>query len=903
MVILQSSKRSLRICSLIGLSILSLYIFVIFISYSQWYRPLQLQITDSVKPNSHEEIHADGPGQDDTQHMYLPLLLAELWKPLIHPIDDRIFVTDKRERFEVPTSQMRWKKPLGKKVILIDTDTRLNTTEENTILDKRPLHFPTLHGRTGGHLNHYLYAMIHGYDYRLVRAADYPDRHGTWVKPAIAKEALKTHDFVISLDSDAVFTHLNLPIEWLMNLWDIRPEETLVAMAYDLDIKIDYDPRGNLVLNTGFVISQASQRTQEIYERWEDCPRSIPGCEHWNFKWAHEQSAFSHYIRYEFNRTHDVKNIPCSHANGNEFTAEGQCKCQGIFEEIDSWAVRQCNFLHPQKSAVACESELLPGVEGRKFISLLLPHSFLHNFWIALILSINIICLQSWSRFLDSVWAWYSPDLEMTASTFYHITIELLGSSTDVRELTDNEAKAFESFVGGDKAEDFRVLTLTPTLDKACGARVIGFGTPFHGVNTTVDGYVNQDTQISGVASLSEILHRKDFTILVEETRLAPYLPYLKASRKPEAFGYGEVHKWDITRYREQVPKLRGNVFSPRVRFENANERDTDLTQMHRVGEEPVEKTTQFVCLLEPDKIFRPRHWRAARRALRGDASKLEVTFKPSQGVPWSVSWEASHLTFASSDHLRGVDLKRRLPLLLKRPEDNSHSQKFCPFSYPKYEGTGDDLKRSTVAFRCSLNLHSEALWVSAMNNLSSPNILPATMEADPRAFSKQAIFNELLIGEGLWSLQKQGVNVELPSFDIFDGIPANIRDACLKHVFQNDKERVRRYFGKLYFGLGLVSGPPGTGKSHIASIVVILMCLNKSIKHVYVAAASNGATDNIVERIDGMAQTIIEPLLGSDVKHLMLLRGYGLGIEGDNCTRALLTMPFKEYAIWNPSP
>ncbi|KAI6747699.1 hypothetical protein HG531_008241 [Fusarium graminearum] len=396
-------------------------------------------------------------------------------------------------------------------------------------------------------------------------------------------------------------------------------------------------------------------------------------------------------------------------------------------------------------------------------------------------------------------------------STLHHITIELLGSSTNVRELTDNEAKAFESYVSRDKTEGFRVLTLTPTTDKACGPRVNGFGTSFHGVNATVDGY--------------------------------------------------------------------------------------------RVGEEPAEKTTQFVCLLEPDKIFRPHHWRAARRALHGDASKLEVTFKPSKDVPWSVSWEASHLTFASSDHLRGVDLKRRLPLLLKRPEDNSRSHKFCPFSYPKYEGTGDDLKRSTVVFHCHLNLHSESLRVFAINHLSSPKISPSTMEADPRASSKQAIFNELLIGQGLWSLQKQGVNVELPSFDIFDGIPVDVRDACLKHVFENDKERVRRYFGKLHLGLGLVSGPPGTGKSHLASIVVILMCLNKSIKHVYVAAASNGATDNIVERIDGMAQTIIGTLLGSDVKHLMLLRGYSLDIEVENCTMALLNIPFKEDAIWNPSP
>ena len=108
--------------------------------------------------------------------------------------------------------------------------------------------------------------MIHGYDYRLVKAADYPDRHGTWIKPAIAKEALKSYDFVVSLDSDAVFTHLDLPLEWLMNLWDVRLE-TLVAMAYDLDIKADYDSHNNLILNTGFVISQASKRTQELYSR------------------------------------------------------------------------------------------------------------------------------------------------------------------------------------------------------------------------------------------------------------------------------------------------------------------------------------------------------------------------------------------------------------------------------------------------------------------------------------------------------------------------------------------------------------------------------------------------------------------------------------------------------------
>jgi hypothetical protein len=36
-----------------------------------------------------------------------------------------------------------------------------------------------------------------------------------------------------------------------------------------------------------------------------------------------------------------------------------------------------------------------------------------------------------------------------------------------------------------------------------------------------------------------------------------------------------------MARYRQQIPKLRGLTFEPKVRLENANERDTALTQMH----------------------------------------------------------------------------------------------------------------------------------------------------------------------------------------------------------------------------------------------------------------------------------------------------------------------------------
>ncbi|RBR16848.1 uncharacterized protein FIESC28_06763 [Fusarium coffeatum] len=50
------------------------------------------------------------------------------------------------------------------------------------------------------------------------------------------------------------------------------------------------------------------------------------------------------------------------------------------------------------------------------------------------------------------------------------------------------------------------------------------------------------------------------------------------------------------------------------------------------------------------------------------------------------------------------------------------------------------------------------------------------------------------------------------------------------------------------------------------------------------------------------MAQDVTQKLQG-DIKQLMVLRGYSLSIEGDNCTQALLRRHFKADTIWDTSP
>ncbi|KAF2834713.1 hypothetical protein M501DRAFT_999960 [Patellaria atrata CBS 101060] len=182
---------------------------------------------------------------------------------------------------------------------------------------------------SAGMLNHYMYAEIHGYDYKFIRGVNYNDRHGTWVKPAAIAQVLPEYDFVVFLDADAIFPHLEIPIEWLLNYWRISPQIS-AALALDPPLKVNDDVHGHTMLNTGFVIFQNNEKTREIVKDWEECPTDTkyPTCSNWTYKWAHEQSAFSNFIRYD--HPENVMELPCAEANGAP-QAKHMGGCTGTF--------------------------------------------------------------------------------------------------------------------------------------------------------------------------------------------------------------------------------------------------------------------------------------------------------------------------------------------------------------------------------------------------------------------------------------------------------------------------------------------------------------------------------------------------------------------------------------------
>lgn len=172
-------------------------------------------------------------------------------------------------------------------------------------------------------LNHQLYAMIHGYDYKFYQARHMEDRHDTWIMPHVFRELVPDYQFVVAMDADVTIPHLDVPLEWMFNRWGVQ-EHTSMALPWDAEEfhdskSISLDSKGLRVLNTGFVVAQNSPTTLQMLDAWKECPSGsrYEGCARWAYEWSHEQRAFSEYIRYDFNKTAEtVVSIPCDDAVG-----------------------------------------------------------------------------------------------------------------------------------------------------------------------------------------------------------------------------------------------------------------------------------------------------------------------------------------------------------------------------------------------------------------------------------------------------------------------------------------------------------------------------------------------------------------------------------------------------------
>ncbi|KAF2025413.1 hypothetical protein EK21DRAFT_116816 [Setomelanomma holmii] len=278
--------------------------------------------------------------------------IAAVFKSIkVHPTD-RYYRDSKGKHFAGANgNQSTWTEPLGKRVLIVNVDTRVPTGDNQILNPSGKIDWESVPSSGTGLVshaiaNHYLYSMIHGYDYRYFQAVNMPDHHATWIKPHIVKDLLPDYDFVVVIDADAVISHPEIPLEWMFNRWGIA-KHTSMALPHDTEEFVDgksisTDSKGVPVLNSGFIIAQNNNVTFEMLEAWGNCTTQVryPGCARWKGEWSHEQRAFSEYIRYDFGKVPGtIVGIPCDDAMGYpNFKAENEAKgnagvsdCNGNF--------------------------------------------------------------------------------------------------------------------------------------------------------------------------------------------------------------------------------------------------------------------------------------------------------------------------------------------------------------------------------------------------------------------------------------------------------------------------------------------------------------------------------------------------------------------------------------------
>jgi hypothetical protein len=278
---------------------------------------------------SPRKIIADEFANDRSAPTTINDVVRLLFSPLKLAPDAPAVTADDGSVYELPENP-RYKKKLGKEVLILDLDTRpLKSTQDfqNGDFDWRKLNHVS-----GGVFNHYTYALVHGYDYKFVHAKNFNDRHATWIKPSALANQIKNYKWIVFLDADATFRFMHLPIEWMLNYWDIQPQHS-ITMAKDPwnpnEPQFNSDRFNRTYTNTGFMVVQNNEKIQEILKAWHECPDNTryPGCSDWKKPKFHEQSAFGEYVRYDYEDY--IKELECKEANG--FPGVEISNCTGHF--------------------------------------------------------------------------------------------------------------------------------------------------------------------------------------------------------------------------------------------------------------------------------------------------------------------------------------------------------------------------------------------------------------------------------------------------------------------------------------------------------------------------------------------------------------------------------------------
>ena len=154
-------------------------------------------------------------------------------------------------------------------------------------------------------INH-LYCQYHGYEYVVEKLAthnqDVRNRHPHWEKIGHMRRHLHDCDFLLFVDTDAIFYSFVLSVE--EEIVSMLPSDAHFLMAADtVEESGRVNPHDS---NSGVILCRNTRRMHAILEEWDDCTDYISEFDDTRHKWPVEQEAGNRIMR---KYHHDYKHV------------------------------------------------------------------------------------------------------------------------------------------------------------------------------------------------------------------------------------------------------------------------------------------------------------------------------------------------------------------------------------------------------------------------------------------------------------------------------------------------------------------------------------------------------------------------------------------------------------------
>ena len=175
-------------------------------------------------------------------------------------------------------------------------------------------------------ISNYMYCAQHGYAFIVERCPRKEDMDKTWMwdgkneylfvwsKPTLVARYLKSYDYLLFIDSDAVVVDPTRRIEDFMAQHMTDPGTCIVAAEDCRDKSFCWTPG---MLNTGAMLFRNSAKTYEILDRWFAAPLTSD-CAEWREKHTREQQCLNILRDKYYTGSNVIKIVPSRELGGHD---------------------------------------------------------------------------------------------------------------------------------------------------------------------------------------------------------------------------------------------------------------------------------------------------------------------------------------------------------------------------------------------------------------------------------------------------------------------------------------------------------------------------------------------------------------------------------------------------------